>query len=141
MATEIRTLEDVLVEPPDELVSHHKDLGESKLTGLIPVYLSGEVSLAPAIPDQMLLGHLRDGRLHVRTPIKVLLSTEGPHVIAEAVELDEFGFGSNVSEAVVDLQRAIAELHFSLEREEDRLGPDLQRTWSTLQEKIAVRQR
>jgi hypothetical protein len=91
------------------------------------------------IPEEMLLGSLRDGRLRVISPLKVKISHEGKHAIAEAVELDEFGFGANVSEAIVDLQRTIAELYFTLEKEQKRLGVDLQRIWGVLQEKILKR--
>jgi hypothetical protein len=91
------------------------------------------------VPRKMLLGSLRDGRLRVVSPLHVKLTYEGKHTIAEAVDINEFGFGENVSEAIVDLQRTIAELFFTLEKEQDRLGTDLQRIWSILQEKILKR--
>ncbi len=90
-------------------------------------------------PDNILLGTLRDGRIRVITPIKVNFTREGKHVIAEAVELDEFGFGDNTSEAIVNLQRAITELYFNLDKERSRLGIDLKRIWDILQEKILKR--
>lgn len=90
-------------------------------------------------PDNILLGALRDGRLRVVSPIKVKLTYEGKHTIAEADEIDEFGFGENISEAIADLQRAIAELYFTLDKEQGRLGVDLQRIWGVLQEKIIKR--
>lgn len=95
--------------------------------------------LVAQVPDHIELGALRDGRLRVISPISVNLSTEENNVIAEAVEFNEFGFGKNSSEAIVDLQRAIAELYFTLEDEQDRLGLDLQRVWDRLQEKIYKR--
>ena len=88
---------------------------------------------------QMLLGSLRDGRLRVYSPIRVKFTHEGQHVIAEAVELNEFGFGRNVSEAITELQHAIVELYFTLEKEQGRLGGDLQNVWSKLQKLIRVR--
>ena len=88
---------------------------------------------------QVLLGSLRDGRLRVYSPIRVKFTHEGQHVIAEAVELNEFGFGRNVSEAITDLQHAIVELYFTLEKEQDRLGRDLENVWSELQKLIRVR--
>ena len=88
---------------------------------------------------QVLLGSVRDGRLRVYSPIRVKFTHEGQHVIAEAVELNEFGFGRNVSEAITDLQHAIVELYFTLEKEQDRLGRDLQNVWSKLQKLIRVR--
>lgn len=91
------------------------------------------------LPSHIKLGALRDGRLRVVSPISVNLSTEEQQVIAEAVELNEFGFGANPSEAIMDLQHAIAELYFTLEEEQDRLGKDLLQTWARLQQKICKR--
>ena len=98
-----------------------------------------DADLALAVPSEALLGSLRDGRLRVRSPLKVRFTTEGKHIITEAVELNEFGFGENLSEAIADLQRTIAELYFTLEKEQDRLGKDLQNVWAILQEKIHKR--
>lgn len=94
---------------------------------------------SPAMPDQILLGSLRDGRLRVKAPIVVRFTKENEDVIAEAPDLNEFGFAKNPSEALIDLQAAIAELYFTLERERDRLGPDLQRVWAALQGRIVPR--
>lgn len=88
------------------------------------------------LPDHIFLGTLRDRRLRVQSPIAVRTTKENQHVIAEATELDEFGFGANLSEALRDLQRAIVELYLTLEEGKDRLSPDLQRVWATLQTKL-----
>lgn len=103
--------------------------------------LTGRMFESPQIddPKKILLGFLRDGSLRVISPFQVRITNEGKNTIAEAIELDEFGFGNSVSEAIVDLQRAVAELYFTLEREQERLGVDLQKTWNVLQEKILKR--
>lgn len=88
------------------------------------------------LPDHIFLGTLRDGRLRVQSPITVKITKENQHVIAEATELDEFGFGANLPEALRNLQRAIIELYLTLEEGKDRLSPDLQRVWATLQTKL-----
>jgi hypothetical protein len=75
----------------------------------------------------------------VQSPITVKITKENQHVIAEAAELDEFGFGANLSEALRDLQRAIVELYLTLEEGKDRLSPDLQRVRATLQTKLSRR--
>ena len=49
------------------------------------------------------------------------------------------GFGANFSEAIADLQAAIAELRFTLEAEQERLGPDLQAVRATLARKVIAR--
>ncbi len=41
-----------------------------------------------------------------------------------------------MSQAIADLQTAIAELYFKLDAEQDRLGPDLAAVWETLTRKI-----
>ena len=97
-----------------------------------------DADLAPAT-NEVLLGSLRDGRLRVYSPIKVTFAREGTHAIAEAVDINEFGFGANPSEALADLQNAIAELYLTLEVEQNRLGDDLQSVWAVLQEKIYKR--
>ena len=91
------------------------------------------------LPSHIKLGALRDGRLRVISPISVNLSTEGQYIIAEAVELNEFGFGENPSKAIADLQHTIAELYFTLEEERDSLGVDLRQILDRLQEKIRKR--
>jgi hypothetical protein len=103
--------------------------------------LEGRMLDSPRIEalEPILLGSLRDGRLRVHSPIKIKFTKEDKHVIAEVVEINEFGFGENPSEAIADLQRTIAELYFTLEKEQDRLGTDLRRVWAVLQEKIHKR--
>jgi hypothetical protein len=91
-----------------------------------------ELIVQPQLPDHLLLGFLADGRFRVRAPIHVNVSTEGDQVILEAEGLDEFGFGSNLSQAIRDLQKALVELYNTLETEHDRLGPDLMRVWEKL---------
>lgn len=99
-------------------------------------YVRRIVQLSGLLRKRVLVGSLRDGRLRVYSPFKVKFTIEGHNVIAEAIEFNEFGFGENASEALIDLQRAIAELYFTLEGEQHRLSPDLQNVWSVLQEKI-----
>jgi len=113
-------------------------LGDEGVDQPLIIELSGSTLSTPSLetPDQILLGSLRDGRLRVRSPIKVEFTAEGEHIIAEAVDFNEFGFGNNTSEALIDLQRAVAELYLTLEKEQDRLGKDLQGVWVILQEKI-----
>lgn len=137
-------------EPPigqrdDEAVASRRKWEEILLKSVSTHLISSEYAellvpaLHPRVPDKLLLGSLRDGRLRVKVPIVVKCSTEDQDVIVEGEELNEFGFGKNLSEALSDLQAVIVELYFTLEREQDRLGLDLRRTWATLQEKISRR--
>ena len=95
---------------------------------------------APA-EEEFLLGRLRDGRLQVVVPIQVRTVREAAasNFVAEAASLNEFGFGENQSEAIADLQHAIAELYFSLKADQHRLGPDLMKVWQTLQNLVVER--
>ena len=95
--------------------------------------------LAEPIPqpaEPFKLGSLRDGRLRVVEPIEVSPMLEGGKHVLEAPELNEFGFGDNLSEALSDLQAAIAELYFTLEDDQERLGPDLSSVWAELSLKV-----
>ena len=92
----------------------------------------------PSLPDRFALGSLRDGRLRVVKPIHVVQMSEGGKFVVEAPELNEFGFGDGFSEAIADLQAAIAELYFTLETERNRLGPDLAAVWSIISRKVRI---
>lgn len=88
------------------------------------------------LPVRLRLGTLRDARLRLLAPLDVAISEEGGQIVAEVESLNEYGWGENLGDAVADLQRAIAELYYSLEADRDRLGADLQRTWETLERVI-----
>lgn len=88
------------------------------------------------LPRSFALGSLRDGRLRIVDPIAVTRFEEGNQFVLEAPELNEFGFGENLSEAIADLQSAIAELYLTLEAEQARLGPDLRSVWDVLIRKV-----
>jgi len=92
--------------------------------------------VGPPAPKPILLGSLEDARLQVVEPIQVSFATEHGQFIAEAAEINEFGFGRNPSEALRDLEKAIVELYVTLEMERERLGQDLGRTWALLSGKI-----
>ena len=90
----------------------------------------------PMAPARFTLDSLRDGRLRVVEPIEVIPMVEGDKYVAEAPEINEFGFGDTLVGAVADLQAAIAELYFTLEAEQMRLGSDLASVWGILSRKV-----
>ena len=90
----------------------------------------------PLAPERFTLGSLRDGRLRVTASIEVVQMMEGSEYVVEALDLNEFGFGDSLSEAIADLQAAIAELYLTLEAEQERLGPDLASVWGVLSRKV-----
>ena len=92
----------------------------------------GAVLMAP----NFALNGLRDDRLTVVEPFAIERTTDAGQCVLEATEINEFGFGANLSEAIADLQAAIADLYFSLEEERERLGRDLAKVWATLSRKV-----
>jgi hypothetical protein len=124
-------------QPDEEVLAAYRRLAAGEFILADGAIILSSPVLSVALPEEIRLGALRDGRLRVREPFLVRLSTEGDHTIAEAPEADEFGFGRNPSEALADLQRALAALYFSLEEEQARLGPDLQRVWDTIRRKVS----
>ena len=87
-------------------------------------------------PEPFTVGSLRDGRLRVVEPIEVVPRLEGGKHVVEAPELTEFGFGDDLSEALANPQAAIAELYFTLETDQEQLGPDLSSVWVVLSRKV-----
>ena len=99
--------------------------------------LVGSVGVeVPPQPEGFTLASLRDGRLRVVEPIRVAQMVEEGRYVIEASELNEFGFGDNFSEAIQDLQEAIAELYLTLEAEQGQLGPDLASVWNVVARKV-----
>ena len=92
-------------------------------------------TVGPTLPSTMLLGALRDPRLHLIVPLTITFERENNDIVAYCEELEEFGFGTHLTEAIEDLQAAIAELYFTLKEENDRLGSDLARIWDSLHQK------
>ena len=134
-ATVRQFLEPAAAEQDGELVAIQGGFQTvQEVTALIPPGYSGAVT--PALPSEIQLGFLRDGRLRLREPFKVFITREEDQVVAEAGEINEFGYGPNLTEAIQDLQHAIAELYFTLEEDQDRLGKGLQSVWAILQSKI-----
>jgi hypothetical protein len=94
---------------------------------------------AEEFPTEFCLGSLLNGGLRITAPIHVLCKREEGKVVLEADEINEFGFGVTLPEALRDLQEAIGELYLTLREDEGRLGPDLRNTLQVLQSKIIVR--
>lgn len=123
---------DGLIKPLDEGLSE-----DEPLEGLLPFELPTVLTKikGPALPETMLLGALRDPHLHLIVPLTITFERENNDIVAYCEELEEFGFGTHLTEAIEDLQAAIAELYFTLKEENDRLGSDLARVWDSLHQK------
>ncbi len=84
------------------------------------------------------LATLADGRFRVLAPFDVSFLTEGDSIVAEATEINEFGFGSTYSEAIRDLQVAIVEISLALREDQDNLGAGMLKVWETLLSKVRI---
>jgi RecB family exonuclease len=104
----------------------------SSVSQSIPVFSADQA----ALPERFLLGFLRDRRFSVVEPIKVVRTTVDGQSVIEAPEFGEFGFGQSTTEALADLQEAIAQLYVSLRDAEGGLGGDLQVLLHKLQSKL-----
>lgn len=93
-------------------------------------------SIGPTLPKTMMLGALRDPRLRLVVPFTVTFQRENDDIVAYCEELEEFGFGKHLTEAIEDLQVTIAEAYFTLRQENKRLGSDLRKLWDSLRQKI-----
>jgi len=76
-------------------------------------------------PDQIQYGARLHPDLRIVIPFRVLFEKSATGVAAVVPEVSEYGVGASRSEALDDLGRTLAELYFSLERDEHRLSPDL----------------
>lgn len=119
--------------PPLEHQAVEVKPGEGRVT------LTLIIGAPPQIRNTLELGTLRHPALRVVDAFGVVFAMEDGSAHAHAEEIDEFGFGESYSEALVDLQRTIAELYLTLEEDQERLGPDLARVWSVLQTKVRRR--
>ena len=129
----IKEFEEPVAEDRDEAAAIWVDLKDWPVQ---PPLTNGTEHLVVLPQSSFALGTLRDGRLRVVEPIEVERTTDSGQCVLEATEVNEFGFGENLSEAIADLQAAIAELYFTLEEKQERLGRDLAKVWATLSRKI-----
>ncbi len=97
---------------------------------------TGKQTATSATPAEFTLDGLEDDRLFVVEPVAVKSMTEAGQVVLEAPEINEFGYGDTLPEALADLQAAIAELYFTLDADKERLGSDLQAVHATLVRKL-----
>lgn len=83
-------------------------------------------------PTKILFGAIVDPRLRVKTSIPIDISRAQEAVVAYSPELEEFGYGPSLSEALDDFGKTICELYFSLEGKEEKLGDSLKKLLAVL---------
>jgi hypothetical protein len=90
-------------------------------------------------PAELYIGSLPDPRLRLRIPLRVTVEEEDGVVSVWNSELEEVGYGSNRGAAVQDFQQTLVELYRTLENDQDRLGPEMERVWGLLQQLLDER--
>lgn len=103
------------------------------------LYFDTKASEPGALPDRLWFGGPVHPGLRLRRPVPLDVRREEGTVIVSSDDLEEFGSGQTLGEAVIDFSKGLAELYFSLEREHDRLGSDLSRLCTTLHEYVVAR--
>jgi hypothetical protein len=91
------------------------------------------------MPSKLSYGAMADRRLRLFKAISLDLYRDGELVVAWAPELEEFGSGSNITEALEDFGKTIAEEYLSLQEQEADLGYDLRNHFHRLREYISLR--
>lgn len=92
-------------------------------------------------PLGMQFGGPLDRGLRFKRPLPVQAYKDGLTYVVDCQLLEQFGSGSNMSEALDDFGKTISEMYFSLDEENasGRLGDDLVRQLQTLREFIELR--
>jgi len=99
-----------------------------------PLHIQLETLFQP--PTSVVIGSLPDDRLRLLKPIRASIQVEEAGYIACNTQLEEYGYGRDVFEAVEDLQEVICELYWSLDEDEDRLSEHLRDVLNALRDHI-----
>ncbi len=119
-------------------VSRALPIGETQIIQVGPGDIAAEseaievATLGTVIHNRIQIGSLLDHRLRMSEPITLDMEQEGEYYLAKYDELDEFGYGTDPISAVQDFRKTFAELYWQLKEDEERLGPDLTKTWRRL---------
>ncbi|MGA3325136.1 MAG: hypothetical protein ABSF45_11735 [Terriglobia bacterium] len=92
-------------------------------------------------PTSLLFGALRDPHLKLRKPIPLKIEESEGLVSAIFEDIQEFGCGKNMSDALSDFSSTVAELYVRLSQENAPLGVDLLRVKTILSDYIEPRPR
>lgn len=91
-----------------------------------------------ARPRALNFGALNDPVYRLRKPVPLEVSVEESHVVVAWSQIDEFGVGETLSDAIFDFARSLRELNRGL-RKSQELGPDLVNVRDILAEYIEPR--
>jgi hypothetical protein len=92
-------------------------------------------------PMEIMFGGPLDHGLRVIVPLPVQISKENGTYIANCAAIQQFGYGSDMSEALDDFGKTVAEmfLYLSEESKADRLGNELAIQYKALQQYLERR--
>ena len=90
-------------------------------------------------PDNLLFGIIREPSLRLFKAIPLSIERKRKSVIARWIEIDEFGYGRNLSEAAEDFAKTVTELYLTLMDKQEHLSEDLKQVWTTLNQHIGRR--
>jgi len=84
---------------------------------------------------------LESEKLQLRQPIVVSLShsLEGGIWVVDCPELNLYGEGEDENQAIKDFKVVLEDFYFSLEKDKEKLGPELKQKWGILQQIIQER--
>lgn len=92
-----------------------------------------------AVPDRLSFGGPVHPGLRLRRAIELYVRREEGAFVVSSEDLEEFGTGETLGQALLDFSKGLGELYFTLEHGQARLGPDLVRIRTMLHEYIAER--
>jgi hypothetical protein len=79
------------------------------------------------VPYHLEIRSLHDEHLEIDSPIAVLVEEDEEQTIAYAPDIDVYGFGDDLVDALEDLRMSIVDLYYDLEQNKDKLGVDLKK--------------
>src|SRR5258706_14594788 len=90
-------------------------------------------------PEKLLFGAIQDPTLRIKAPIPVSVTVHDNAVVVQAENLEEFGYGDTLSDALGDLGQTLAELFHSLDKDHKRLRPELATVYDNLRAYLELR--
>lgn len=104
------------------------------------IRLLKEQLLDRPLVSSLSLGNLNNDRIELLKPISIILEETDEECLARWPEVNGFGIGSTISEAIRVLKKNICEIYFDItSRDKATLGELALETLSTLDEYIGVR--
>ena len=108
-------------------------------TGLFEIDTETARPMRPVQPEAVLFGAISDPMIRVTSPIPLRISREGDTVAVFSPDLEEFGYGQTLSDALDDFAKTIRELYLSLSARREILSDHLQGVLEKLQQFLEVR--